>query len=86
MNYLQLFGSKIMRASSILTSLWEVIGKAFQSLIQVTFYQNDEVKVWQRTDRQGNAYWCVYDPKTGHSANFGSEEEVMNWIESHYYL
>lgn len=67
-------------------NIWETLGKAFQNITQATFNQNDEAKVWQKTDRLGNSYWCVYDPKTGHSVNFGTEEEVMNWIESHYYF
>lgn len=67
-------------------NIGEALSKFFQNIAQATFNQNDEAKVWQKTDRLGNSYWCVYDPKTGHSANFGTEEEVMNWIESHYYF
>lgn len=78
-----------MRVSFISTNpnkIWDAIGKFFQNIAQVTFNQNDEAQVWQKTDRFGNSYWCVYDPKTGHSGSFGTEEEVMNWIESHYYF
>ncbi|PZO36247.1 MAG: hypothetical protein DCF19_22125 [Pseudanabaena frigida] len=75
-----------MRISFISNNFWDALVKAFQNLAQTTFNQSDEVRVWQKTDRFGNAYWCVYDPKTGRSAHFGSEVEVMSWIETHYYF
>ena len=75
-----------MRVSFIPTNLWDILVESLQNLAQVTFNHNEEVKVWQKTDRRGNSYWCVYDPKSGHSAHLGSEEEVMSWIERHYYF
>ncbi|WP_434685543.1 hypothetical protein [Pseudanabaena minima] len=75
-----------MRVSFISPNFLDVISKTFHNLVQATFDHNEEIKVWQKIDRRGNSYWCVYDPKTGHSAHLGSEEEVMSWIESHYYF
>jgi hypothetical protein len=40
-----------------------------------------EPKVWRRHDRYGNLYYRVYDPLTGISAVFGSELEVLWWLE-----
>jgi hypothetical protein len=78
-----------MQFTFIPTNSFAVLGKAIANLAQASFERilspNDEVKVWQKSDRFGNFYWCAYDPKTGDSANFGSEIEVMGWIESHYY-
>jgi len=75
-----------VRISFIPTSFWDVLSRVCQNLVQTTFNQNDEIKVWQKTDRFGNSYWSVYDPKSGHSAHFGTEQEVMSWIETHYYF
>jgi cation transport regulator ChaB len=76
----------MMRVSFIPTNLRDILVESLQNLAQAAFNQTEEVKVWQKTDRYGNAYWHVYDPKTGHSVHLGSEEEVMSWIESHYYF
>lgn len=46
---------------------------------------SNDLKVWQVSDRQGNTYWRTYDPGTGCSGSFGSEEEVISWIEQRYY-
>ncbi|ELS33919.1 MULTISPECIES: hypothetical protein [Pseudanabaena] len=79
-----------MRVSFIPDNLWNALSKSFQNLFETFFHYsfcyNEEVQVWQKCDRHGNTYWYVYDPKTGHSAHLGSEEEVMSWIESHYYF
>ncbi|UBF27742.1 hypothetical protein K9N68_07460 [Kovacikia minuta CCNUW1] len=50
------------------------------------FSPNDEPKVWQNIDRQGNTTsWQVFDPETGQSIRFGSEMEVRLWLEQRYY-
>ena len=49
------------------------------------FSQRQEPKIWQKRDRYGNLYWVVYDPTTGHSSCFSSEQEVRVWLEQRYY-
>jgi hypothetical protein len=47
---------------------------------------SSELQVWQESDRQGRTFsWHAYDPITGRSACFGSEEEMRVWIEQYYY-
>lgn len=45
-----------------------------------------QLQVWQQSDRHGRTLsWHAYDPLTGRSACFGSEEEMRIWIECCYY-
>jgi len=75
--------------NSFFVTVWQSVRKAVQQAIQNyadSIDGRDEIKVWQKVDRQGNAYWRVYDPKTGQTADLGSEIEVMAWVERHYYF
>ncbi|MEH2413594.1 hypothetical protein [Nostoc sp.] len=45
-----------------------------------------DLQVWPESDRCGNiSCWHAYDPITGRSACFGSEEEMRIWIDKCYY-
>jgi len=44
-----------------------------------------EIRVWQKSDRQGNLYWHGYNPSNGEYVSFGTEAEIRMWIEEHYY-
>ena len=45
-----------------------------------------DLQVWHESDRYGHiSCWRAYDPTTGRSACFGSEEEMRMWIEQLYY-
>lgn len=47
---------------------------------------SSELQVWQESDSSGcTCCWHAYDPMTGRSACFGSEEEMRIWIEQCYY-
>jgi hypothetical protein len=84
-----MFGTEIMQISFIPNHRLAIFKQAIQNLFQAiasSIASGNEIKVWQKTDGHGNAYWCAYDPKTGQTASFGSEIEVMAWIESRYYL
>ncbi len=50
-----------------------------------TINNSREIRVWQKSDRQGNSYWLVFDPVTGHYSSFADEREVRIWIEERYY-
>jgi hypothetical protein len=59
--------------------------KIWQHLVKF-IVSSSELQVWQETDRHGQTFcWHAYDPATGHSACFGSEDEVRMWIEQSYY-
>jgi len=40
-----------------------------------------ELRVFHRSDRTGNAYFEIYDPVTGKSNCFGSEQEIRAWLD-----
>ncbi|WP_335078288.1 hypothetical protein [Nostoc sp.] len=47
---------------------------------------SSDLQVWQESDRRGHiSCWHAYDPITGRSACFGSEEEMRIWIDKCYY-
>ena len=45
----------------------------------------NEPQVKQKRDRHGNSYWQVRDRKTNKSYSFGSDSEVIAWIEQSYH-
>lgn len=48
---------------------------------------SSDLQVWQESDSHGDtACWRAYDPITGRSACFGSEEEMRIWIDKCYYM
>ncbi|MBW4555667.1 MAG: hypothetical protein KME59_06975 [Trichormus sp. ATA11-4-KO1] len=58
--------------------------RVWQSLVTALSTSN-ELQVWQKSDRFGHIFWQAYNPATGCSACFGSEEEIRVWIEMQYY-
>jgi hypothetical protein len=46
---------------------------------------NSEIKIIEKTDKNGNAIWEVDDRGKGRSL-FYSEEEVRAWLDRRYYL
>ena len=46
---------------------------------------SSELQVWQTSNSHGHSSWRAYDPTTGSSACFGSEEDMRAWIEQLYY-
>lgn len=47
--------------------------------------ESSEPKIWQTCDHEGHIYWQAYNPATGRSSSFGSEAEVISWVEQSYY-
>ncbi len=45
---------------------------------------DSQMQVWQTVDRQGDRWWCAYNPQTGESLYSDSEQEMRIWIEQHY--
>jgi hypothetical protein len=42
-------------------------------------------KITQVQKKDGNEYYEVYDPATGHSKTFGSELETRIWLDRRFY-
>ncbi|HEY9661724.1 MAG TPA: hypothetical protein V6C65_24980 [Allocoleopsis sp.] len=49
------------------------------------FMDRSEPKITQKRDRWGNVYYQVYDPTSGFSSAFQTEEEVRIWLDRRYY-
>ncbi|GAB4381027.1 MAG: hypothetical protein Kow00121_38550 [Elainellaceae cyanobacterium] len=51
------------------------------ALWQQFFKDQQEPRIWQSADRQGNCHWYVYDPDGQRSLSFATEEEIRAWLE-----
>jgi hypothetical protein len=60
------------------------IQNLWSKLVNLVFANPEEIEVVQKSDRQGNTYWQVYDPASGKSFCSGSESDVLAWIEYLY--
>lgn len=45
---------------------------------------SQEPQISQRRDRAGQLQWRVYDPMSGQSSQFSSENDVRIWLENRY--
>jgi hypothetical protein len=72
------------RKTKIHLSLPEKLQRIFQDVIHA-LTRGHELQVWQKKDRNGNAYWQAFDPKTRKSTSLNSEAEMRIWIEQRYY-
>ncbi|NJR58283.1 MAG: hypothetical protein HC769_05125 [Cyanobacteria bacterium CRU_2_1] len=61
-----------------------IFDRLWQSLLN-GFLGNSEPKIYQKRDRYGDVYFRVYDPMTGTSSSFKSEQEVRIWLDQRYY-
>lgn len=57
----------------------------FQDIKQSLIASQNEPQVKQKRDRFGNLYWQVRDRRTNTSCSFGSDSEVIAWIEQRYH-
>jgi len=60
------------------------IYRLWQRIIYST-RSSTEPRVFHRSDRTGNAYFEIYDPLTGKSNCFGSEQEIRAWLDQPHY-
>jgi hypothetical protein len=73
--------SKVIDRSSLATT-WNRVWDALATQI----IGRSEPTVRQTRDRAGYLSWHVYDPTTGYSAHFSSEQEVRIWLDRRYYF
>lgn len=73
-----------MKTLNFATSTTQSFSHLWQALRQM-LARYAEIRVWQKSDRQGNLYWHGYNPSNGEYVSFGTEAEIRMWIEEHYY-
>ena len=61
-----------------------VLVNIFQKIMHGLTVSQNEPQVEQKRDRFGNLYWQVRDRRTNKSYSFGSDSEVIAWIEQRY--
>lgn len=64
--------------------LAEKLARLSQNIIRF-LTKGSEPKIWQTQTRDGEYFWHIYDPKTGKTEDFISEQEVRTWIDQQYY-
>lgn len=75
------FQSPRRSASASQGSIWSRLWNGlFQLLMPKT-----EPRIVQKCEPNGNEYYQVYDPVTGNSKTFGSEEETRIWLDRRFY-
>jgi hypothetical protein len=63
--------------------LVSIINSIGQRLVAV-MTNEQELQVWQSSDRSGKTWWHGYDPVTGRSVCRDSEAEMRIWLEERY--
>jgi hypothetical protein len=63
--------------------LVSIINSIGQHLVAV-MAKEQELQVWQSSDRSGKTWWHGYDPVTGRSVCRDSEAEMRIWLEERY--
>ncbi len=64
-------------------NLLSILKKVGNYLLAVLTEESD-LHIRQQEDRFGNTTCPVYEPQTGQSAQFSSEEDVRIWIDERY--
>lgn len=67
-----------------LQSLRAKLNDLWQGVIEF-LETSSELYITQIQDAKGQTQWKAFDPTTGQSAQFDSEEDVRVWVEERYY-
>ncbi len=59
--------------------------KGIRAWLENGLIRGNEPKICQKCDRDGHAYFQVYDRATDQWHHFNSEAEVRAWLERRYY-
>jgi hypothetical protein len=78
---LELISSQEPEVTTCKPTLKERILSIWESLV-VSLIQPQELRVWSRSNRNGNIYWSAYDPISHQSIHKVSEKEILVWIEN----
>jgi hypothetical protein len=79
-----LTNSKLAFIWNWLDAAENLVGKVGSGVLAFLL-DNSEIKIVEKTDKNGNAIWEVDDRGKGRSL-FYSEEEVRAWLDRRYYL
>jgi len=64
--------------------LGQYIGQVWHEIVLKLTPSNDP-QIYEKRDRHGNTYFHVYDPLTGLSSTFSSEDEIRIWLDQRFY-
>ncbi|MEG3849594.1 hypothetical protein QT971_02425 [Microcoleus sp. herbarium19] len=65
-------------------SIFSAIDRVWQFFLSAADGEN-ELKIWQTSDRDGNTWWHGCDRTTGRSTCVATDDEMRAWIDRHYY-
>lgn len=65
-------------------SMFSAMNQVWQFFLSVATGEN-ELRIWQTSDRDGNTGWHVCDRATGRSSCVATDDEMRSWIDRHYY-
>lgn len=74
-----------LQTNKVFSSLTTWLSKIAE-LFFSSFEKSEEIRIWQRVDRNGQIWWYAYNPRTKRSSVFDSESEVRVWLEKQYYI
>jgi hypothetical protein len=64
-------------------SIFSAINQIWQGLLTAAAGEN-EVRIWQTCDRNGNTWWHGCDRATGRSKSAATDDEMRAWIDRRY--
>ncbi len=73
-----------LTASEAMASLWKSLLVLFRQRLSA-WQAPRQPRIWQSRDWRGETLWYVYDPQSGQTSIFCSEQEVRIWLEAHSY-
>jgi hypothetical protein len=75
--------SKSPTENKIWQKVWQWVSPLVADWDRLPAYPEPQIR--QILDRQGQAWWHVYDPITGETAYLETEGEVLIWLEARLY-
>jgi hypothetical protein len=65
------------------TTLFGAMNQVWRFFLSVAAGEN-ELSIWQTSDRDGNTWWHVCDRATGRSTCVATDDEMRAWIDRRY--
>jgi hypothetical protein len=51
-------------------------------MLKALFIDDSEISIQKIVDRQGQTWYCAYDPQTHQTQWFTTEAEILAWLDS----
>lgn len=77
----RLSAGKVSAGKAAQLPLWERFWDGLYHLLM----PSSDPKIIRKRNQKGNEYYHVYDPVTGRSQTFGSEQETRIWLDRRFY-